>query len=176
MKKIFLLVMLALSICCTAFASKQQVIDSFKTLIQPKIAEVEATYPPYSLDRYVIVKDGKNYHKEMVIFTSEYDIKETKSILNPYIGILKLNRTEMAFKSHKTVAEAKTEMQPDFINDSVINISIVYKYTEGSWLFDNAYHYITRRPLEISEKMAYDYVKCPDEYKEPNNHEPIIKK
>lgn len=173
MKRILLVIMLAMSICGSVFANNQQVIDEFKTIVQDKVAQIQSTYPPYSLERYVIIKDGKNYHKEMVIFTSEFDIKETDSIVSPYIGILKLRKSEMAFKANKDIEKAKTEMYPDFTMGKDTNIDMIYKYSEGKWVFDDALWFLTKRPLSITEVDAIEMASCPDEYKEPNNHEPI---
>ena len=63
MKKIFLLVMLALSICSSCFANEQAIVDSFKTFVPAEIQVIKNTYPVLGTEQ-ITKHEPDEYNKE----------------------------------------------------------------------------------------------------------------
>ena len=136
MKKIFLLVILALTICCTAFANEQAIVDSFANFINPKIVEVQQSYE--NSKPVVTYVEGNKYvksyyTKDIERFSYRVDVRETDSLMSPYIGVLELKRVGTSFKPHATEQEALNENQVWI--DFVTRYRLVYNYNNGNWQF-----------------------------------------
>lgn len=135
MKKIFLLVMLALTICCTAFASEQDIVNSFKTFANTKIQPIEQTY---ETSHYIIkfMEGNKyvkpSYTKQDQVFTYELDVKKTDSLIFPYIGIIRLTKTTRYNGKHLSEEEAINTPMSNLPYD-VVRAAVIYDYDNGNW-------------------------------------------
>lgn len=134
MKKIFLLVMLALTICSSCFANEQAIVDSFKTMVSNKIAPIEATY---ANSKPVITKHGGDniypayYTKLEEVLEYDIDVQKTDSLIKPYRGIVKLARIVYSYGTHYSYESA--QFASGGLVDYAWRTSIFYDYVDGKW-------------------------------------------
>lgn len=134
MKRIFLIVILALSICLNCFANEQDIVNNFKTMVSNKIAPIEATY---ANSKPVITKHGGDniypayYTKLEKVLEYDIDVQKTDSLIKPYRGIVKLARIIYSYGTHYSYESAQ------FANGGLVDYdwraSIFYDYVDGKW-------------------------------------------
>ncbi len=139
MRRILLVFMLAMSICGSVFANAQEVVNSFKTFVTPKVAQVEATYA--QAEPTVKYREGDKYiepyySKSTQNFEYALDVQSTDSLMSPYIGIIELKQTITNYQKHSTpeAAMAETQVSLNFIT----RYKLVYNYDNGNWVFAKA--------------------------------------
>lgn len=155
MKKIITLLLLLCSLCSVSFANEQKVINSFKAFVADLVAPVEATY---GKGYYVILEDsGRFFKANKHSFAYTYDIKESDSIMFPYIGILEVSNKTNFTKTYATEAEARNAFDIDFISED--RQKYIYKYDNGKWIGKVAYYELKGQWKESSD-FSLSYFKC----------------
>ena len=152
MRKLLLAVILVLSVCGTAFANEQAIVDSFKSLVIPKITPIEQTYQGTK----PVITEHKNkqglpsyYTKQEEVFEYEIDVQKTDSLMKPYRGIVKLARIVYSYGNHFSYESAQ------FASGGLVDYSwrttIFYDYENGTWKPD-FYEYQGIGGVRFSEK------------------------
>lgn len=122
------------SFCSFSFAGEQEIVDSFKAYVMPKINMVESTYqnaqPKVSYNEgYSVIKPY--YTKEISELQYALDVRKTDSLMSPYIGIVEIAKIEHIYKKHNTKEEAMKETQKwmDYLDKNRLK----YVYSDGVW-------------------------------------------
>lgn len=136
MKKLLILFMLVFSVFNTAFANGQEVVNSFKSFISPKISYVEQSYAQAS-PKVIYDKGSKYtkpyYYKQTSEFEYKLDVQVTDSLMSPYIGIVELKKSVKHYNGQKTEEKAKSEYNVHWV--FIDRYRLVYNYDNGDWVF-----------------------------------------
>lgn len=142
MKKLLFFFILFFSVFSTCFADEQEVVDSFKALVEPKINTIEATYE----NTRPLIKEhktGKNfpsyYTKKEEVLEYDIDVQKTDSLIKPYRGIVKIARIVYSYGNHYSYESA--QFASSGIIDYSWRASIFYDYIDGKWQAD-FYEYV----------------------------------
>lgn len=137
MKRILLLVILALTICCTAFANEQAIVDSFKTFVPAEIQVIKNTYPVLGAEQ-ITKHEPDKYNKETYYQKKKqefsYDIlnvEKTDSLMYPYMGYVLLEKKTTYYKRSLSQLQATKEIEIAYISTDKYRVE--YSYDNGSW-------------------------------------------
>lgn len=137
MKRILLLVILALTICSSCFANEQAIVDSFKTFVPAEIQVIKNTYPVLGTEQ-ITKHEPDKYNKETYYQKKKqefsYDIlnvEKTDSLMYPYMGYVLLEKKTTYYKKNNDIAMAFGEIDIAFV--STTKYRVEYSYDNGSW-------------------------------------------
>ena len=136
MKRILLLVMLALTICSSCFANEQDIVNSFKSFVETEFKPIKDSYPVLGNDKIEFHKGDKYrkayYQKNNQNFSCEIlDVKSTDSLILPYIGSVLLEQATNYYKRSPYIEQAMGEIDIEFIITEKYKFE--YGYQSGQW-------------------------------------------
>lgn len=158
MKKLFLVLIILISMCVPCYANDQQAVDSFKALTNEIVAEINTSYNNRdTIVRYIPTTDWDRKHD--LIFDCwvkngrddlEYDInvEKTNSLIKPYVGYIYMSchyllyADENGKKNFKTKEEAEKATIPTHSKSYLYKY--IYHYDGNTWKF-------SREQFEFSE-------------------------
>ena len=143
MKKIILALICLFCFNVTCFANEQEVINSFKKLVNELCIHEQATYGVRV--SYISYKNGKGYWSkyQKTNLKTEIDIQKTNSIISPYKGIVILRNDIIDYCSndnpkgqYATKEEAeKADMQ--WYKRAKCEYRYIYIYQNNEWQLES---------------------------------------
>lgn len=137
MKKLLVLVMLALSICANCFANESDIVNSFRAVVMPKIQPIEASYNGVVpvIKYYEATKYSPAYYQKLEeVLDYKIDVIKTDSLVYPYRGVVKISKIVYSYGKVNTPEEAK-QMRGG-LTDYSWKANIYYNYDNGNWVAD----------------------------------------
>lgn len=133
MKRILLLVMLALSICCTAFASEQDIVNSFKAFVTTEVQPIKDTYPVLPENKVNYYNHSEPYYqRSKQEFTYDIlNVEKTDSLMYPYMGYVLLEKVTTYYKRSSSQLQAAKETRVAY--KSTEKYRLEYSYDNGQW-------------------------------------------
>nr|DAL54016.1 MAG TPA_asm: hypothetical protein [Caudoviricetes sp.] len=146
LKKILVLVMLAMTICSISFASEQDIVNSFTSFTNGIISEIQESHNRGdSQVKWVPFNEysSSGYWSKFGIdgLNASIDIRKTNSLVTPYIGILNLSAEQFRYKYSKGAnakAEFSTKVAAENAKIKGAGVQLVSRFTYGyqneSWV------------------------------------------
>ena len=139
MKKFILTLICLFCFSLNCFAGEQEAVDSFKTMTNNIVSEIQESYNHGAKVRYSHITN-QWYKYQVTNLQSAIDIQKTESLISPYKGILELQADKIWYISKDNSAgHFATKEEAEKVNSSKYNPAysvyrFTYMYQGDSWV------------------------------------------
>lgn len=139
MKKFILTLICLFCFSVSCFASEQEAVDSFKTMTNNIVSEIQDNFNRGGKVKYSV--DSNKWHKYRNLnLQSAIDVQKTDSLISPYKGILELQADTARYYSitkgqwyYDSKNDAKEASLYEVI-PAITKMRFVYMYQDNNWV------------------------------------------